>query len=207
MKKIVFVLALLLCCVCFVPTAFAEMGNYAVLMGSAAIDAPADTYVIRFEVSGYGRTTERADDESAAVLARVGEHLDGYGRLCEESFYTHEGFSGTRICAVRCMTLETDRVGEIREIINLLHDAGVSSIGEIIGFCKDPSFYEAEALRLAVDDALARAASIGIDTSCYTIEDCGGFACGYTPCSAESGAGVRFSCTVRVAFGSERENH
>ncbi len=207
MKKMVFMLAALLCCAVLIPTAYAEAGERAFLTGSAEVEAPADFCVIRFEVSGYGRTAERADGEAAAVLATVRERLGEYGSIIEESYYTHEGFSGTRICAVRCMLLETARVGELQEILALLHASGVSAIGETVGFCNDSEKYEAEALRLAVADALVRAETVGVDAARYSVEDCGGFVCGYVPYVDAGSVGVRFCCTVRVSFCTHPENN
>lgn len=178
-----------------------EHGNRVTVIGNATVEAPADSAVIRFEIAGYSRTVKHAQAEADETLAHVREALGEYGTLTEEGFYTHEGYSGVRFCVTRCFSLVTDRVSEIEAIVSLLHDAGVSAVGEVSYLCRDTAPYEAEALKAAVADAKMRAAVLGCLGEPCGIRDMGCFCCPYSyPHGKSDTPTVRVECSVEACF-------
>lgn len=190
------------CCMAALPISAEEGGQASVtVLGNASVVAPADSALIRFEIASCARTAERARTENDERLLRVRDTLQAYGAVSEESFYTRESFSGVRFCVTHCLALSTERVSEIESIVSCLHSLGVDAISETAYFCKDTASYEAEALKLAVADAKARAAALGCEGELCAIRDLGCFCCPYAMPSASQGTPtVRIEASVEVGF-------
>lgn len=204
MKQLRRFLCLLLSLFCFVVAAFpisAEECARVTVLGNASVEAPADSAAIRFELSSYSRTVERARTDNDARLLRVREALQAYGAVSEEGFYTRESFSGVRFCVTRCLSLTTERVDEMEAILSCLHTLGVDAISETAYFCKDTASYEAEALKLAVADAKMRASVLGCEGEPSEIHDLGCFCCPYVMQNAtQCTPTVRVETSVEICF-------
>jgi uncharacterized protein YggE len=203
-RSVCVLLSLLCFCVAALPISAEESGYARVtVLGNASVEAPADSAVIRFELSSYSRTVERARADNDARLLRVREALQAYGAVSEEGFYTRESFSGVRFCVTRCLSLTTERVDEMEAILSCLHTLGVDAISETAYFCKDTASYEAEALKLAVADAKMRASVLGCEGEPSEIHDLGCFCCPYVMQNAtQCTPTVRVETSVEICFFS-----
>lgn len=173
-----------------------ETVEKATFSGRGSVSFPAESASVSFCIEAGARKESEAREKSESIIAAV---RSVYGGISEESYCFHEDAEAKRFFVSRCFSLVIENAADAADIINTLEQKGVTSINGVYYFSKNQSEYEAEALRLAIEDANSKAAALGLALVPTEISDYG---C-YRAFGAENDAAngyITLECNISATY-------
>lgn len=139
--------------------------------GSGEVLIPADTAVVSLGVNARNAEAPRAQAEANEIIARIREALTGAGFAEEDintgyinlyGVYDYSSYGdGERITgynASSSLAVRVTDMNRVGEVIDLAFGAGANMLDGVSFSAKDDTAARAEALKMAVEDAKAKAA-------------------------------------------------
>lgn len=179
--------------------AYAEVDT-AVISGKGTVLAPADTVTIHFCIETQAKKEEPAKVKNDEILETVKTLIGNAGNLSEESFFSYEDANSGKHTVSRCLSLVTTDIGSIPELSQKMIENGVTGINGIWYTVKDASSYEKEALRLAIENAESKAASLGLTLRLSEINDYGCYRFCDNGCGINENGQVSIECSVSIVY-------
>lgn len=176
-----------------------ESVEKATLSGKGTVTFPADSATVSFCIDTDSKKESEAREKSDAVLSLLRSH---YGEISEDSYFSHEDPVAKRFFVSRCCSLKIKNAADNADIINSLVQYGVTSVNGICYFSENQGEYEKEALRLAVEDANAKAEALGLRLYPVEITD---FGC-YRSYGAENAAQngyITLECSISAIYAQK----
>lgn len=177
-----------------------EDTDTAVISGKGTVLAPADTAVIHFCIETHAKKEDAAKAKNDEIIEAVKALIGNAGNLSEESFFSYEDPSSGKYSVSRCMSLTTNDIDSVPALTQKMIDAGVTGINGTWYTIKNAAPYEEEALRLAIENAENKAASLGLALKLSEINDYGCYRFCDNGCGINENAQVSIECNVSIVY-------
>lgn len=188
-------------------SAFAETENtgiaHMVITGSAEAHGKADECVLNGAVEVMANDMCTAESRCGEALKKVREAFQPYGEACENYYSAYPMYDKPGYIASCSLSFTTEKVDALQEIREKLTEAGVSRLDGVCFRLKDDSSLKAQALRLAVENAKAKAQALGCTGELLSIEELSCYSA-FRECRGGENAdnGVTYTANVRAIFAT-----